>query len=100
MAHITGGGLIENLPRSFGNHLDALLVEENWPVPPLFRLIAELGPVESGEMYRTFNMGIGFVLIVSPGTEDDIIRFLQSLGQDAYVIGSLVPGKGRTLIRW
>lgn len=96
MAHITGGGLVENLPRSLPQGCDALIEVGSWPVPPIFDLIARLGPVEPLEMYRTFNMGIGFVLVVDPREEAPVKEELARLGLPAYTIGAIVPGTGVT----
>ncbi|HHW08195.1 MAG TPA: phosphoribosylformylglycinamidine cyclo-ligase [Clostridia bacterium] len=96
MAHITGGGLVENLPRAFPVQFDALVQVGSWPVPPVFELIARQGPVAPSEMYRTFNMGIGFVLIVDPREETAVKEELASQGLPAYTIGSIIPGSGVT----
>lgn len=96
MAHITGGGLVENLPRVFPSHLDAEIDRDSWYIPPIFDLIAQKGPVSPEEMYRTFNMGIGFVLIVSPEDEVPIREELEKQGLETYSIGVMVPGSGKT----
>lgn len=96
MAHITGGGLVENLPRAFPPQFDACIQTGSWPVPAIFNLIARQGPVNPGEMYRTFNMGIGFVLIVDPRKETPIKEELAKQGLKAYTIGAIVPGSGVT----
>lgn len=97
MAHITGGGLTENLPRVFPLNLDAVVELGSWDIPPIFNLIAQKGPVAEEEMYRTFNMGIGFVLIVSPEEEKAIRSELERSGIKTFSIGKLVPGTGKTV---
>lgn len=97
MAHITGGGLTENLPRVFPDSLDALVDLSSWEVPAIFNLIAQKGPVAVEEMYRTFNMGIGFVLIISPEEEKSIRNQLEEQGIKTFCIGKLVPGTGKTV---
>lgn len=96
MAHITGGGLVENLPRVFPPHLDAAVDVDSWDIPPIFDLIAQKGPVAPEEMYRTFNMGIGYVLIVSPEEEAPVRQALEQQGLATYGIGVMVPGSGKT----
>lgn len=96
MAHITGGGLVENLPRVFPAKFDALIQLGSWQIPPIFDLIARQGPVTAAEMYRTFNMGIGFVLIVDPQEELLIKQELEQQGLATYTIGSIIPGTGKT----
>ncbi len=88
MAHITGGGLIENLPRAYSNNYTAVIEKNKINVLPIFEYIQNLG-VDESEMYNTFNMGIGFVLIVDKGEKDSIIADLKGLGEDAYEIGSI-----------
>ncbi|MFA5536987.1 MAG: phosphoribosylformylglycinamidine cyclo-ligase [Bacillota bacterium] len=97
MAHITGGGLTDNLPRVFPLNLDALINLNSWDIPPIFHLIAEKGPVAMEEMYRTFNMGIGFVLIVAPEEEAAIKAEVEKRGVRAFSIGKLAPGTGKTV---
>lgn len=91
MAHITGGGLPGNLPRILPPGLRALIEASSWKTPPIFGLIEKLGPVARGEMYRTFNMGIGFVLVTPPEEAGAIIEELAEKGQAAYRIGIIAP---------
>jgi phosphoribosylformylglycinamidine cyclo-ligase len=94
VAHITGGGLTENLPRIFPEKakLKFVIERDSWPVHPIFTLIQSLGNIDDGEMFRTFNMGIGMVLVTSPDHAGRALRKLKRLGEDAYTIGRVAKG--------
>jgi phosphoribosylformylglycinamidine cyclo-ligase len=92
MAHITGGGLTDNLPRILPKDTHALIRVGSWPVPELFHFLQENGEVETEEMFRVFNMGIGMVLAVEPSGLAEVLGLLRSVGQKSYLIGSLHPG--------
>lgn len=98
MAHITGGGLHENLERILPPGCRAVIRRESWPVPPVFRWIQRLGDVAEGEMYRVANMGIGFVLVVSEYFADSIVGQLAELGLPAWPIGFIEAGPAG--VRW
>jgi phosphoribosylformylglycinamidine cyclo-ligase len=91
LAHITGGGLIDNLPRILPNDCDAVIDTKSWKIPVIFRILEERGKVERAEMYQVFNMGIGMVAIVSPNDAEAMARELK-----ARVIGRIEPGRRRT----
>ena len=86
-AHITGGGLLENLPRALPSGLGAELDRAAWPIPPVFDWIAEAGGVEAAEMARTFNMGIGMAVIVNPGSVEAVTTALEREGETVHRIG-------------
>ncbi len=93
LAHITGGGLPENLPRVLPDEVDAVIRLGSWPVSPLFRLARELTPqMSTDELYRTLNMGIGMVVICAPG---DVATLRDTIAEPTWTIGELVPGTGR-----
>jgi phosphoribosylformylglycinamidine cyclo-ligase len=92
LANITGGGVIENLPRVLPSSLNARIERGSWPVPLIFELIAHLGDVSQHEMDRTFNNGLGMVGIFSPGDVDRAVPHLRRNHQPAYVIGELRKG--------
>jgi phosphoribosylformylglycinamidine cyclo-ligase len=89
IAHITGGGLTENLPRVFPAQSRAIIQRQTWPIPPIFTVLAKMGGIEREEMYRVFNMGIGLVMIVAPDLADAVIAKLAALGDKSYVIGEM-----------
>jgi phosphoribosylformylglycinamidine cyclo-ligase len=89
MAHITGGGIPGNLPRVFPRGFGALVEEKSWPVPPIFRVMQQLGNVPGEDMKRTFNVGIGFAMVVDKGEADKTIALLSKAGYKAYRIGSI-----------
>ena len=91
LAHITGGGLIDNLPRVLPRDCDAQIETKAWRVPPIFELLARHGKVDRTEMYQVFNMGIGMIAIVSGRDRDNAMRVLQ-----ARAIGKIVNGSGKT----
>ncbi|WP_448561710.1 phosphoribosylformylglycinamidine cyclo-ligase [Trichothermofontia sp.] len=93
MAHITGGGLPENLPRCLGPG-QALQFTHAWPIPPIFDWIAQMGDVPPTAMFDTFNMGIGFAVIVPPHQVDLAIQQLQQPTMTAFAIAEVVPGNG------
>jgi phosphoribosylformylglycinamidine cyclo-ligase len=92
MAHITGGGFYDNIPRILPADCSVTIERRNWPIPPIFTLIQERGNVPEPEMYRTFNMGIGFVLIVAPEQAPLLAHRLNSVGESAYILGSVYRG--------
>ncbi len=94
-AHITGGGLLENVPRVLPRHCKAVIKKDSWPKLPLFELLREAGNLEEKELYRTFNYGIGMVLVVPKDSADDILSRLQGLNEQAYVIGEIAACKGK-----
>jgi phosphoribosylformylglycinamidine cyclo-ligase len=94
MAHITGGGFDGNIPRVLPDGLGAVVRRGSWPVPPLFRLIQEKGKVAEAEMYKVFNMGLGMVLVVSPGDLHDVEHSLERRGETSFVIGTVERGAG------
>ncbi len=94
LAHVTGGGFPGNIPRVLPKGLGARVRRSAWQVPPLFRLIQKGGGVPDEEMYRTFNMGIGMILVVSPGELHDVEHSLERRGETSFVIGSVVSGSG------
>lgn len=98
LVHITGGGFEGNIPRVLPDGVGAKVETGAWDVPPLFKMIAEGGPVERDEMYRTFNMGIGMILVVDPGLASDVQASLAGRGETAFRIGELVAGSGVTLV--
>ncbi len=97
-AHITGGGLFDNVPRVLPQGLGAEIHKDAVPVPEIFELIVRLGRVPVEEAYRVFNMGFGFLLIVDPERESDVRRALEGAGEDARVVGSVVEGAGVRLL--
>jgi len=91
IAHITGGGFSENIPRTIPKRCKAVIDDGSWPVSPLFRVLEERGSIDRQEMFRTFNMGIGMVIIVDARDAKEVMQRLDSLGEEAYVIGSIAP---------
>ncbi len=99
MAHITGGGLVGNIPRVLPPNCNAVLKKKSWPIPPIFHFLQKRGPVEEQEMYRVFNMGIGYVLIVAPDFADAVKARLEKAGEEVYKIGVITPGTGKVVIK-
>jgi phosphoribosylformylglycinamidine cyclo-ligase len=94
MAHITGGGITDNLPRILPDDAHALIRVGSWPIPELFHFLQETGEVEAEEMFRVFNMGIGMILAVDPAGLGEILGLLRSVGQKSWIIGTLQKGGG------
>ncbi|MCG8472941.1 MAG: phosphoribosylformylglycinamidine cyclo-ligase [Desulfobacterales bacterium] len=94
MVHVTGGGFTENIPRILPEGLGADIKLGSWEMHPLFPLIQEKGGIEASEMYKTFNMGIGFIMIASPDEADAIMGTLKANGTKAYTIGTVTKGDG------
>jgi len=89
LAHITGGGFQENIPRVLPKGLAVKIREDSWPVPQIFKQIKKQGGVEDKEMFRTFNMGIGLVIILESRSARHAVDIFQDLGQKAWIIGEL-----------
>ncbi len=92
MAHITGGGFYDNIPRVLPKHVDVTIDSAAWEVPQVFRFIGEKGGVAKEEMYRVFNMGIGFILIVSSADVGATLKALEAAGEEPVIIGGVNPG--------
>jgi len=99
MAHITGGGIPGNLCRVFPPDCDAVIKKSSWPKHKIFAFLQEKGPVEEDEMYRVFNMGIGFMLIVAEDFADSIAGKLKRLGEKVYDIGRITSGTGKVVLK-
>jgi phosphoribosylformylglycinamidine cyclo-ligase len=89
MVHITGGGLYDKVARVLPGACQARIEKGSWEVPPIFRFLQDRGKISDREMYRVFNTGIGFVLIVQVANMAEIFELLHGLGQTAYHIGSI-----------
>ncbi|MEX2121126.1 MAG: phosphoribosylformylglycinamidine cyclo-ligase [Pirellulales bacterium] len=94
LAHITGGGLVENLARVMPAGSRGVIQRDTWPVPPVFGWLARLGAVERDEMERVFNMGLGLVLVVNPYFADSVRSQLADCGHESWQIGQVVAGAG------
>ncbi len=95
LAHLTGGGFFENIPRVLPEGVGAVVRRGSWPAPALFDLIQTRGGVDSSEMHRVFNMGIGMVAVVAP---DRVDEFRAALGEPTWIIGELVPGERKVVL--
>ena len=98
MAHITGGGLPGNLPRVLPQGLTVRIKRNSWTVPGIFHLVAKAGPVDQLEMFRVFNMGVGFVMIVAAGYAGPVMARLRKAGERCWVLGKVV--KGGPALQW
>lgn len=99
MVHITGGGFYDNIPRVLPANCDAEVNAAAWEVPVVFKKLQEWGNVPWHEMYRTFNMGIGMVLVVDPSEADAVREHLRAAGEVFYDLGYVVPGKQETVMK-
>ena len=97
LAHITGGGLTDNVPRVLPDTLDAHIKLGSWPVLPIFRFLFEKGNVDTEEMLRVFNMGIGMVLFVAKENVERVTRHLTQIAQPFFFIGNVVRGGGKVV---
>jgi phosphoribosylformylglycinamidine cyclo-ligase/phosphoribosylamine--glycine ligase/phosphoribosylformylglycinamidine cyclo-ligase len=96
LAHLTGGGFMENIPRVLPEKVDAVIDMKAWTIPPLFRLIQERGEVAEEEMYRVFNMGIGMVVIVDSHNVDVLQK---AIPEETFIIGELVDGNCKVILK-
>lgn len=94
LAHITGGGLTENLPRVLPDGMGAAVDLNTWVLPPVFRWMSETGGMAEAEMLKTFNCGIGMVLVVAPDRADALTDLLAGLGEDVTRIGHVTNNAG------
>lgn len=92
LAHITGGGLLENVPRVLPIGLSARIERSSWEVPPVFRVLQRAGAIDESEMFRTFNMGVGMVVITSRDDAGALVERLTSSGELAWIAGEIVAG--------
>ena len=95
MAHITGGGLVENVPRVIPDELTVEVDATRWKLPPVFAWLAKAGGIETAEMSRVFNCGIGMVLVAAAEDAEETTRRLQDSGETVYRLGSVTPRAGR-----
>lgn len=93
ISHITGGGFIENIPRMIPEGLRVNIQKGTWPVLPIFDLLKSLGNMSDRDIYNTFNMGIGMVMAVSADKAAEITAYLKSVGEEAFIIGSITEGE-------
>jgi phosphoribosylformylglycinamidine cyclo-ligase len=93
LAHITGGGLTDNIPRILPEGTAVEIHKGSWPVLPVFQLMQQLGNVTEGEMYRTFNMGVGMVIVISQSDAGAVKSHFQKLGEPVFEIGRVIKGK-------
>ena len=101
MAHITGGGLTENIPRVLADHLTAIIERKNWPLPPLFQWLQKEGQVADAEMHRVFNCGIGMIVIVAEAHAGAAMQLLAAAGEKVYHIGRIEArgaGQAQTIV--
>ncbi|MHC4126514.1 MAG: phosphoribosylformylglycinamidine cyclo-ligase, partial [Planctomycetota bacterium] len=99
MAHITGGGLVGNIPRVLPKSCDAVINKSSWPKHDIFDFLQKAGPIDQAEMYRVFNMGIGFVLIVAEDFANSIAKKLNRSGEKVYKIGRITSGTGKVVLK-
>ena len=99
MVHITGGGFYENIPRALPDDMAVEVDGAAWKMPQIFRLLQEWGNVDWHEMYRTFNMGIGMVLIVDRDEADAVQKHLAEAGETCHIIGKVTRGSHDVTIR-
>lgn len=100
LAHITGGGLVENPPRVLGDEQVMRLDLGSWPVPPLFAWLAALGRLEPLELLRTFNCGIGMVLVVDPARADEAAKAMAGAGETVHRIGTIIRAPGHARVEF
>jgi len=98
LAHITGGGLTDNIPRILPQGTAVKIQKGSWPVLPIYELMRAIGNVSDSEMYRTFNMGVGMVIVCAPENRQTIKDQLESTGEQCYEIGEVVEGNGEVTI--
>jgi phosphoribosylformylglycinamidine cyclo-ligase len=96
LAHLTGGGFIENIPRILPENVDAIIDTRAWIIPPLFRLIQERGEVAFEEMYRVFNMGIGMVVIVD---KEDVDKLQKAIPEQTFIVGEIIEGQRKVILK-
>ncbi len=99
MAHITGGGLTDNIPRVLPGHLDAEIDTKSWEIPGLFRHLIEASKLPLDDARRSFNLGVGMVLMVNDTKALEILAELHNAGEQAWVLGKLVKGTGKVVYR-
>src|SRR5262249_16538175 len=85
LAHITGGGFVDNLPRVLPGNCDAVIRKGSWTVPPIFQILQSRGRVPEAELYQVFNMGIGMSIIVAGAKKDAVLKFIRAGGQKAWL---------------
>jgi phosphoribosylformylglycinamidine cyclo-ligase len=95
LAHITGGGLVENIPRILPSNVDVVIKEGSWPVLPVYHLLERIGNVPREEMRRTFNLGIGMVVIIAPENIELVKDHLTSVGEKYHLLGDVAAGNGQ-----
>lgn len=93
MAHIAGGGFIENIPRMLPDHVNVDIEYGSWPILPIFELMQRKGSISNRDMFTTFNMGIGLVLVVKAEDAEKAVGFLKEQGEEAYIIGKVTAGE-------
>ncbi len=98
LAHITGGGLLDNIPRILPAGTSVKIEQGSWPVLPMYELFRRLGNVSEREMYRTFNMGVGMVIVCTPSNLDLIKNHFQQRGDNCYQIGEVIAGEREVLL--
>ena len=98
ISHITGGGLLENIPRVMPSHLSAKLDSTSWTQPEIFQWIQNQGNIDSDEMYRVLNCGVGMVVVISKDSSNEAINHLNACGEKAWLIGEVVQFEGEQVI--
>ena len=98
ISHITGGGLLENIPRVLPKHLAANLDQNSWELPQIFKWLQSEGNIDTMEMYRVLNCGVGMVVIVPKASSDEAINILKSCGENAWLIGEVIDSEGKQVL--
>jgi phosphoribosylformylglycinamidine cyclo-ligase len=98
ISHITGGGLLENIPRVLPKHLAANLDQNSWELPQIFKWLQSEGNIDTMEMYRVLNCGVGMVVIVPPALSGEAINILKSCGENAWLIGEVIDSEGEQVL--
>src|SRR5262249_10932337 len=95
LAHITGGGFVDNIPRVLPKNCDVLIRKGSWTVPPIFQLLQQRGNTSEAELYQVFNMGIGMALIIAAEKLNAILKFIRARQYEVWAIGEVVKGRGQ-----
>ena len=98
VSHITGGGFYENIPRCIPHGLCAKICKASLRTPAIFGLLQKQGGIDEHDMFNTFNMGVGMIVVVSPETADAALSALKAEGIDAYVCGEIIPGEDQVVL--